>query len=199
MLAARDALSPRACARAFALLVLLGAPLFATRGDATAFTVVDGVASWLSVQNGGRKLAGWRAVVVEACYYPNSAIARFSGRSVEATATRITRKAAQMHEALGEAGGARVRAGVRARAAGERQVLRERRYRTVRRAGGARTRVFRVREGTSRDAGERGGDDVRRRLRRVVVAERAPTRAGEGEARLTKRCDRFRAFGRSVF
>ena len=45
MLAARDALSPRACARAFALLVLLGAPLFATRGDATAFTVVDGVAS----------------------------------------------------------------------------------------------------------------------------------------------------------
>ena len=68
-----------------------------------------------------------------------------------------------------------------------------------RRAGGARTRVFRVREGTSRDAGERGGDDVRRRLRRVVVAERAPTRAGEGEARLTTRCDRFRAFGRSVF
>ena len=44
-----------------------------------------------------------------------------------------------------------------------------------------------------------GGDDVRRRLRRVVVAERAPTRAGEGEARLTTRCDRFRAFGRSVF
>lgn len=104
MLAARYALSPRACARAFALLVLLGAPLFATRGDATAFTVVDGVASWLSAQNGGRKLAGWRAVVVEACYYPDSAIARFSGRSVEATATRITRKAAQMHEALGEAG-----------------------------------------------------------------------------------------------
>jgi hypothetical protein len=43
-------------------------------------------------------------VVVEACYYPDSAIARLSGRSVEATATRITRKAAQMHEALGEAG-----------------------------------------------------------------------------------------------
>ena len=97
-------LSPRRCARAFAALVLLGAPLFATRSDASAFTVVDGVAAWLSVQNGGRRLEGWRATVVEALYAPANALARVTGRSIEATATRIARKAAQAHEALGAAG-----------------------------------------------------------------------------------------------
>ena len=194
---AMPTLSPRRCARAFAALVLLGAPLFATRSDASAFTVVDGVAAWLSVQNGGRRLEGWRATVVEALLRARER-AGAGHRSIDRGDGDADRaKGGAGARGARRGGGEGVRAGVRARADGEREVLRERRHRTVRRVGGARTRVLRVREGASRDAGERGGDDVRRRLRRVVVAERAPTRVGEGEARLTTRVDR--SFARSVF